>query len=69
MNWAMNSTEAHICLSLSAPLTQPLRIALAAGSELPVPPRLCGGIERVVGTLGRGLAARGHERGLGSHPA
>ena len=69
MNWAMNITEAQNGLSLSAPLTQPVRIALIAGSELPVLVRLCGGIERVVATIVRGLAARGHERGLGSHAA
>lgn len=46
----------------------PLRIALTADPELPVPPRLYGGIERVVDMLARGLAARGHEVTLFAHP-
>lgn len=46
----------------------PLRIALTADPELPVPPRLYGGIERVVDMLARGLVARGHEVTLFAHP-
>lgn len=38
-----------------------MRIALTADPELPVPPKLYGGIERVVDMLARSLAARGHE--------
>jgi glycosyltransferase involved in cell wall biosynthesis len=38
-----------------------LRIALTADPELPVPPLLYGGIERVIDMLARGLVARGHE--------
>jgi glycosyltransferase involved in cell wall biosynthesis len=49
-------------------LTRPLRIALTADPEIPVPPRLYGGIERVVDMLARGLAARGHEVTLFAHP-
>lgn len=46
-----------------------LRIALTADPYLPVPPRLYGGIERVVDLLARGLAARGHRITLIAHPA
>jgi glycosyltransferase involved in cell wall biosynthesis len=46
----------------------PLRIALTADPELPVPPRLYGGIERIVDMLARGLADRGHEVTLFAHP-
>ena len=45
-----------------------MRIALTADPELPVPPRLYGGIERIVDMLARGLAARGHEVTLFAHP-
>ncbi len=44
------------------------RIALTADPELPVPPRLYGGIERVVDMLARELVARGHEVTLFAHP-
>lgn len=44
-----------------------LRIALTADPELPVPPRLYGGIERVVDLLARGLAERGHSVTLFAH--
>lgn len=47
---------------------QPLRIALTADPELPVPPRLYGGIERIVDMLARELHARGHEVTLFAHP-
>jgi glycosyltransferase involved in cell wall biosynthesis len=46
----------------------PLRIALTADPELPVPPRLYGGIERVIDMLARGLIDRGHEVTLFAHP-
>lgn len=49
-------------------MTAPLKIALTADPELPVPPRLYGGIERIVDMLARGLAARGHEVTLFAHP-
>ena len=49
-------------------MDRPLRIALTADPELPVPPRLYGGIERVVDMLARGLTARGHEVTLFAHP-
>jgi glycosyltransferase involved in cell wall biosynthesis len=45
-----------------------LRIAITADPYLPVPPKLYGGIERVVDFLARGLAARGHEITLFAHP-
>jgi glycosyltransferase involved in cell wall biosynthesis len=44
-----------------------MRIALTADPELPVPPKLYGGIERVVDLLARGLAARGHDVTLFAH--
>lgn len=47
---------------------RPLRIAITADPYLPVPPKLYGGIERVVDLLVRGLAARGHEITLFAHP-
>jgi len=45
-----------------------LRIALTADPELPVPPLLYGGIERIIDLLARGLVARGHEVTLFAHP-
>ncbi len=45
-----------------------MRILLTADPELPVPPKLYGGIERIVASLGEGLLARGHEVGLAAHP-
>lgn len=45
----------------------PLRIVVAADPELPVPPALYGGIERVIQFLVDGLAARGHEVTLFAH--
>ena len=47
---------------------RPLRIAITADPYLPVPPRLYGGIERVIDFLVHGLAARGHEVTLHAHP-
>jgi glycosyltransferase involved in cell wall biosynthesis len=44
-----------------------LRIALTADPELPVPPRLYGGIERIVDMLARGLDARGHDVTVFAH--
>ena len=48
--------------------TRSLKIALTADPELPVPPKLYGGIERVIDMLNRQLAARGHEVTLFAHP-
>jgi glycosyltransferase involved in cell wall biosynthesis len=45
-----------------------LHIAITADPYLPVPPRLYGGIERVLDFLVRGLAARGHRVTLFAHP-
>jgi len=44
-----------------------MRILLTADPELPVPPQLYGGIERVVDLLVTGLQARGHTVGLVAH--
>ncbi len=45
-----------------------MHIAITADPYLPVPPRLYGGIERVIDLLVRGLAARGHRVTLFAHP-
>jgi glycosyltransferase involved in cell wall biosynthesis len=45
-----------------------LRILVTADPYIPVPPRLYGGIERVVDSLVRGLQARGHTVTLLAHP-
>lgn len=48
--------------------TVKLKIAITADPELPVPPKLYGGIERVIDMHVRGLVARGHEVTLIAHP-
>jgi glycosyltransferase involved in cell wall biosynthesis len=45
-----------------------LRIAITVDPEIPVPPRLYGGIERIVDMLVRGLMDRGHDVTLFAHP-
>jgi glycosyltransferase involved in cell wall biosynthesis len=45
-----------------------MKIALTADPELSVPPRLYGGIERIIDMLAKGLAARGHQVTLFAHP-
>lgn len=45
-----------------------MKILLTADPELPVPPKLYGGIERIVDLLIVGLQARGHTVGLVAHP-
>ena len=45
-----------------------LKIALTADPELPVPPLLYGGIERIIDLLARQLVERGHEVTLFAHP-
>ncbi|XGV97089.1 MAG: glycosyltransferase [Leptolyngbya sp. BL-A-14] len=45
-----------------------MRILLTADPELPVPPTLYGGIERVIDLLIKGLRANGHTVGLVAHP-
>ena len=45
-----------------------LRIAVTVDPNLPVPPRLYGGIERIVDFLVRELVERGHEVTLFAHP-
>ena len=44
-----------------------MKIAITADPELPVPPRLYGGIERVIDMLVRGLVDRGHQVILIAH--
>ncbi|MCP9849782.1 glycosyltransferase [Cyanobium sp. Morenito 9A2] len=45
-----------------------MRIALTADPELPVPPLLYGGIERIIDLLARELTRRGHGVTLLAHP-
>lgn len=45
-----------------------MRIAITVDPYIPVPPRLYGGIERVVDLAVRGLVARGHAVTLFAHP-
>ncbi|SFV32720.1 glycosyltransferase [Hyphomicrobium facile] len=45
-----------------------MRIALTVDPELPVPPMLYGGIERIVDMLALGLVKRGHEVTVFAHP-
>lgn len=44
-----------------------MRILLTADPELPVPPQLYGGIERIIDVLIKGLKSRGHTVGLVAH--
>jgi len=44
-----------------------MRIALTVDPEIPSPPLLYGGIERVVDMLAQGLVARGHQVTLFAH--
>jgi len=46
-----------------------MRIAITVDPIIPVPPRLYGGIERIVAFLTRGLAERGHDVTLLANPA
>jgi glycosyltransferase involved in cell wall biosynthesis len=45
-----------------------MRILIMADPELPVPPKLYGGIERIIDVLVTGLQARQHIVGLVAHP-
>ena len=45
-----------------------MRILVTADPELPIPPKLYGGIERIIDLLVTGLQNRGHEVGLVAHP-
>jgi glycosyltransferase involved in cell wall biosynthesis len=45
-----------------------MRILLTADPELPVPPQLYGGIERIIDVLIKGLRSRQHTVGLVAHP-
>src|SRR6266571_1769131 len=45
-----------------------MRVAISVDPEIPVPPRLYGGIERIVDMLVRGLTRRGHQVTLFAHP-
>ncbi len=49
-------------------LSRFMKILITADPELPVPPKLYGGIERIVDLLVTGLQNRGHEVGLVAHP-
>lgn len=55
-------------MSQTTPLRRALNIALTADPELPVPPKLYGGIERIIDMLARGLVERGHRVTLFAHP-
>ncbi|UBF28990.1 glycosyltransferase [Kovacikia minuta CCNUW1] len=44
-----------------------MKLLLTADPELPVPPKLYGGIERIVDLLIKGLRSRGHTVGLVAH--
>jgi glycosyltransferase involved in cell wall biosynthesis len=55
-------------MSRIPPLQRTLNIALTADPELPVPPKLYGGIERIIDMLARGLVDRGHRVTLFAHP-
>lgn len=46
-----------------------MRLAITVDPNIPVPPALYGGIERVVDMLVRGLVSRGHHVTLFAHPA
>jgi glycosyltransferase involved in cell wall biosynthesis len=50
------------------PSVPSLRVAITVDPEIPVPPRLYGGIERIVDMLVRGLMLRGHHVTLFAHP-
>lgn len=45
-----------------------MKILLTADPELPVPPTLYGGIERIIDLLIKGLRSHGHTVGLVAHP-
>ena len=55
-------------LSCASAVKARLAIAITADPELPVPPLLYGGIERVIDMLVRGLVDRGHHVVLFAHP-
>jgi glycosyltransferase involved in cell wall biosynthesis len=48
-------------------MTAPLRVLVTADPELPVPPALYGGIERIIELLVNGLTQRGHRVTLLAH--
>jgi glycosyltransferase involved in cell wall biosynthesis len=57
------------CRERMPPRSQPsLRIAITVDPEIPVPPHLYGGIERIVDMLVRGLMQRGHDVTLFANP-
>ncbi len=49
-------------------MTGSLRIGITVDPYIPVPPRLYGGIERVIDFLVRGLLERGHQVTIFAHP-
>ena len=58
----------HFSETSSGPVVRPLRVFVTADPMLPVPPRLYGGIERVIALLIDGLMRRGHTVTLFAHP-
>jgi glycosyltransferase involved in cell wall biosynthesis len=48
-------------------MSRPLEVLVTADPELPVPPRLYGGIERIIALLVAGLSRRGHHVTLVAH--
>jgi glycosyltransferase involved in cell wall biosynthesis len=63
------TTRTRISYSLiSYPLfPMMMKILITADPELPVPPKLYGGIERIIDLLVRGLQQQGHQVGLVAH--
>lgn len=45
-----------------------MKILLTADPEIPIPPKLYGGIERIIDSLASELRSRGHQVGLIAHP-
>ena len=48
-------------------MTKRLKIAIIADPEIPIPPLLYGGIERIIDLLIKGLVTLGHEVSLFAH--
>jgi len=55
-------------IDLSRPKSFLMHITVTVDPELPVPPSLYGGIERIIDLLVRGLIGRGHKITLFAHP-
>jgi glycosyltransferase involved in cell wall biosynthesis len=67
LNLAASNESAKTSSTTPASFSVPLRIAITADPEIPVPPLLYGGIERIVDMLVQGLVNRGHEVILFAH--